>query len=159
MSIPSRLSRYLDQQGASYEVCAHDHSRCSAKTARMAHVLPHQLAKSVMLEDEAGCVMAVVPANRNVMLGQLCRMLGRKEMRLSDENRIAMLFDDCDLGAVPPVGAAWGIETVVDDELEDNEMVYMECGDHENLLRMSGEQFRELMRVARHGHFCKTPVH
>jgi Ala-tRNA(Pro) deacylase len=142
-----------------YELCAHAHSRTSAETARAAQVVPHQLAKSVVLEDDAGCLMAVVPADRYVMLGRLSRMLGRKELHLSDENRIAELFDGCDRGAVPPVGAPWGIETIVDDELEANDVVYMESGDHEHLLRLSREQFHELMSAARHGHFCKDRAH
>jgi Ala-tRNA(Pro) deacylase len=46
MSIPSRLSSYLEQRGTHYDICAHEHSRCSAETARSAHVPAHQLAKS-----------------------------------------------------------------------------------------------------------------
>ena len=159
MSIPSRLSSYLDQRGARYEIHAHEPSRTSAETARTAHVLPHQLAKSVIVEDDTSCVMAVVPADKVVMLGHLSQLLGRKELRLSDENRIAMLFQDCERGAVPPVGMAWSIETIVDDELEANDVVYMEGGDHECLLRMSHEQFHGLMSVARHGNFCRRPLH
>jgi Ala-tRNA(Pro) deacylase len=159
MSIPSRLSSYLDQRGTQYEVCAHSRSRSSAETARTAHVLPHQLAKSVILEDDAGCVMAVVPSDKNVLLREVGDLLGRKDLRLSDENRLAALFEDCDRGAVPPVGMAWGIETVVDDELEANDTVYMEVGDHERLLRLSRDQFHALMSGARHGHFCRAPVH
>ena len=146
MSIPSRLSSYLDQRGARYEICAHEPSHSSAETARAAHVPPHQLAKSVILEDDTGCVMAVVPADKFVMLGYLSHLLGRKELRLSDESRIAMLFEDCHRGAVPPVGMAWGMETIVDDELEANDIVYMEGGDHECLLRISHEQFQALPR-------------
>lgn len=159
MSIPSRLSNYLDQRGTRYEISAHEPSRSSAETARAAQVLPHQLAKSVILEDDTGCLMAVVPADKAVMLGHLSQMLGRKELRLSDESRIAQLFEDCHRGAVPPVGMAWGIETIVDDELEASDVVYMEGGDHERLLRMSHEQFHELMSTARHGNFCKKPLH
>jgi len=159
MSIPSYLSSYLDQRSTRYEICAHEHSRTSAETAHSAHVLPNQLAKSVILEDEAGCVMAVIPADKVVMVGELARMLGRKELRLADESRIAMLFADCDLGAIPPVGMAWGIETIVDDELEANDVVYMEGGDHERLLRMSHEQFHALMSSQQHGHFCRAPMH
>lgn len=159
MSIPSHLSTYFDQRGAHYEVCMHEHSRTSAETARSAHVPPSQLAKSVILEDDTGCVMAVIPADKTVMLGELGRMLGRNKLRLADEARIAMLFEDCDRGAVPPVGMAWGMETIVDDELEANDVVYMEGGDHECLLRMSHEQFHELMSAQLHGHFCKSPTH
>ena len=155
MSIPSPLSSYLDQRGTRYEICAHAYSRSSAETARSAHVQPSQLAKSVVLEDDTGCLMAVIPADQTVMVGALARLLGRKDLRLADEERIATLFDDCDRGAVPTVGMAWGIETVVDDELEAREVVYMEGGDHERLLRMSHDQFHALMSSQLHGRFCK----
>ena len=159
MSMPSRLSNYLQRCGARYELCSHAHSRSSAETARTAHVTPHQLAKSVILEDEQGCVMAVVPADARVNVGLLARMLGRDRLHLSDEDRIAEMFSDCDLGAVPAIGMAWGMETIVDDELEDNAEVYFEAGDHEMLLRMSREQFRTMMHEARHGHFCRPVIH
>lgn len=158
MSIPSRLSQYLEQHGAHYEIFAHRHSRSSPETARTAQIPPHQLAKSVIVEDDTGCMVAVLPADRIVKLGQLAQMLDRKPLRLAEEDRIAMLFSDCDLGAVPAIGMAWGIETIVDDELEGGEVVYIEGGDHEHLLRMSGDQFHELMRPARHGRFCGDDV-
>lgn len=159
MPIPSRLANYLEQCGARYEICPHEHSRCSVETARTAHVPLHQLAKSVIVEDDDGWVMAVVPADRSVRLGLLSRILDRKRLRLAEESRIATVFADCDLGAVPAVGMAWDIETVVDEELEVNEFVYIEGGDHECLLQMPRDQFHELMRAARHGHFCGIPIH
>ncbi|MDH5539888.1 MAG: YbaK/EbsC family protein [Rhizobacter sp.] len=159
MSISTRLSSYLEQRGARYEVHAHEPSHTSAETARSAHVLPHQLAKSVVLEDDTGCVMAVVPADKVVRLGQVARLLGRRDLHLADESRLASLFEDCQRGAVPPVGMAWGIETIVDDELEANDVVYLESGDHQCLLRMPHDQFHALMSEARHGHFCMKPLH
>lgn len=159
MSIPSRLSSYFEQCGTRYELCAHEHSRSSAETARTARVPRHELAKSVILEDDDGCVMAVVPSDQYVMVGELGRMLGRRHLRLADESRIAGLFGDCDRGAIPPIGMAWGIETIVDEEVEENDIVYMEGGDHEMLLRMSHDQFHRLMSTARHGHFCKPQMH
>lgn len=159
MSMSERLSSYLEQRGARYEIHAHEPSRSSAETARMAHVLPHSLAKSVILEDDDGCVMAVVPGDKVVQIGQLSRLLGRKELHLADEERITQLFDDCAPGAVPPVGMAWNIETVVDDELEKNDVVYMESGDHQCLLSMPHDQFHALMSEFRHGQFCAKPHH
>lgn len=159
MSIPSRLKSYLEQAGAQFEVLDHSHSRCSAETARVARIPTRQLAKSVIVEDDAGCVMAVVPGHTTVMLAVLARLLGRKNLRLSDESRIAALFDGCDRGAVPPVGMAWGIETIVDDELGACDVVYAEAGDHEHLLRMSQQQFHRLMESSRHGHFCGPAAH
>ncbi|WP_309681194.1 YbaK/EbsC family protein [Polaromonas sp.] len=160
MSIPSNLSSYLDQRGARYEVLAHAHSRTSAETARSANVMACKLAKSVILEDVTGAVtMAVIPADKALRVEALERMLGRKALRLADEERIAMLFKDCEPGAVPSIGMPWGIETVFDDELDESEVVYMEGGDHERLLRLSHEQFHALMSAQQHGQFCKALTH
>lgn len=159
MTIPSRLQTYLEACDARYDICAHQHSRTSAQSARTANVPPHELAKSVIVEDDDGCLMAVVPADRKVRLGELSRMLGRRNLRLADEDRIVELFTDCDPGAVPALGMAWGVETVVDDELESSPTVYIESGDHERLLRLSHEQFHALMLTARHGKFAGDAVH
>lgn len=159
MSVSRHLSSYLDERGARYEVCTHAYSRSSAETARTANVMPSLLAKSVILEDESGYVMAVIPADRSVLVGELARLLGRKELRLADEERIVALFGDCDRGAVPSVGMAWGIETIVDDELEENDVVYMEAGDHERLLRLSRDDFHALMDGQRHARISRVPMH
>jgi len=153
MSIPLRLSSFLEQYGTRYEVCSHPRSRTSAETARRAHVCAHELAKSVLVEDEAGCVLAVVPGDRMVRLGELSRVLGRQYLHLADEQRVATLFAGCERGAVPAFGMAWGVETVVDDEVEACPIVYLESGDHEHLLRLAHEEFHALMRPARHGRF------
>lgn len=159
MSIPIRLKSYLEHEGARYEVSAHHYSRSSAETARTARVSPHALAKSVILEDEAGCVMAVVPADKDVDVDEIADMLGRRRLQLASEDRLATLFADCERGAVPPLGMAWGLETLVDDELEDSEEIYLEAGDHERLIKVSRAQFQRLMGPARHGSFCRTTVH
>lgn len=157
--LSTRLSQYFAQLGVQYEVSEHRLSNCSAQTARVAHVPPRLVAKSVILEDDDGIVMAVIPADRYVMVGRLASLLGRRALHLADENRIAAVFGDCDRGAVPPVGMAWGIETVVDEELAGHEVVYFEGGDHRRLLKMPAGQFAALMRAARHGRFSKSPRH
>jgi Ala-tRNA(Pro) deacylase len=157
--ISTRLSQYFAQLGVQYEVSEHRLSHCSAQTARVAHVPPQLVAKSVILEDDEGIVMAVIPADRYVMVGRLASLLGRHELHLADEDRIASVFGDCDRGAVPPVGMAWGIETVVEEELQGHDVIYLEGGDHRRLLKMPARQFAELMRAARHGRFSKSPLH
>lgn len=159
MTLPKRLIDYLDGMGVQYRVRAHEPSHTSAQSARMAHILPQHLAKPVMLEDDTGCLMAVVPADRDVNIGTLARMLDRHELHLADERRIADLFPDCDLGAMPPVGMPWGIDMVVDEALEASEVVYLEAGDHETLLQMTHDEFHMLMRTAPHGKIGRRMLH
>ena len=159
MHLPIRLSAYLSQCDATYEVCAHRHSRGSSQTARTARVPLRQLAKAVIVEDDEGCVMAVVPGDRYVGLSRLSELLGRRHLRLADEERVAALFPDCDRGAVPALGMVWGLQIVVDDGLEVSDVVYLECGDHERLLKVTHEQFLALMRPVLHGRFSDLRIH
>lgn len=159
MSMPARLSNYLQRSGTQYDVMSHLHSHSSLETARAARVPPHKLAKSVVLEDDEGCVMAVIPADARVDVGAIARMLGRKELHLSDERRLCELFPDCDRGAVPAIGMAWGMDTIVDDSLDDNDELFIEAGDHDMLIKMSQQQFRQLTRDVRHARICKATAH
>ena len=75
--IATRLRWYLDQSGLPYEVLPHPHSGSSLETAREAHLRPEKLVKPVLLEDERGYVMAVVPASTRVNLRSLRRQTNR----------------------------------------------------------------------------------
>jgi Ala-tRNA(Pro) deacylase len=45
------------------------------------------------------------------------------------------------------------METVWDDSLENVAEVYIEAGDHEELIRMDGNTFLGLLGLAKHGNF------
>ncbi|MEE8482521.1 MAG: aminoacyl-tRNA deacylase [Acidiferrobacterales bacterium] len=152
MAISICLKDYLDSSGVHYDVLAHRHTRTSAQTAREAHIPGKQLAKSVILQDDAGYFIVVIPSTHRVDLGSLHHKLHR-QVGLAVENDLKNLFSDCALGAAPPVGEAYGIPAYIDVSLDDESDVYFEAGDHEALVHMSGRDFRELTRGAQHGRF------
>ncbi len=155
MALAKTVEDYLGDLNVSYDLLPHTRTATSIRTASAAHVPAHQIAKGVMLEDDAGYVMAVLPADRRVHLGALREQLGRR-MGLATEQELGTMFQDCTLGAVPPVGEAYGIETVVDDELSEGGDVYFEAGDHEELVHLPREAFLLLHGQARRGHFSKN---
>ena len=154
MSIANKLEAYLQQQNVLYEVVTHPHSSYSMETAEMAHVPGDALAKGVLVTDEAGYLLMVLPADYEIELDTLHKML-QQEVGLVKEATLAEVFDDCELGAVPPIGMAYGIKTIWDPKssLGKQDVVYFEAGDHDSLVRVSGEQFHELMADAERGEF------
>jgi Ala-tRNA(Pro) deacylase len=72
---------------------------------------------------------------------------------MATEEEIERLFPDCILGAIPPVGAAYGLRTVVDESITEVPDVFFEGGDHATLVHMSGPAFDRLMVEAPHAHF------
>ena len=152
MAMSKTLKDYLTAQGVDYSVRSHPRTADSSHTAQATHVPGDRLAKAVMLEDDDGYVMAVIPSSHRVSLGQLHHRLDRR-LGLATETELEALFPDCDLGAIPPLGAAWGVETCVDEAILEQPEVWFEAGDHEALVRVSGSQFRALMAGATAGHF------
>ncbi len=69
-------------------------------------------------------------------------------MSLATEEEISELFPDCETGAVPVIGAAYGIRTAVDDALEGLDDIYFKDGDHRSLVHVSGDRFHRLMEEA-----------
>ncbi len=154
MAIAITLQNFLASRGADYDVVFHSPTATSRQTARAAHIPAGCLVKSVVLQDEHGYLMAVVPADSKVRVADLERQLHRR-LRLATEDEIASLFADCERGAVPALGVAYGLETVVDYSVESAPEVYFEGGDHQALVHMRGEQFSNLMRDAGHSRFAE----
>jgi len=153
MDIAPTLVRALAQHGIAYDIISHHYSDSCINVAHSAHIPEHKMVKPVILEDDYGYVMALIPANQHVKIRELNKHLNR-QMGLSTEEEIKHLFSDCDLGAIPPVGDAYGMEVVVDYELDDCDDVYIEAGNHTNLLHLSGNSFKKLMANSRHAPIC-----
>jgi Ala-tRNA(Pro) deacylase len=155
MTIASTVQRYLAGQGIDYAILSHPITGSSSETAEAAHVSANAIAKTVVLRDgdaADGYLLAVVPASHHLDLDLVQQCLGRA-VALASEQEIGQLFPDCDLGAIPPLGQAYGLDVVLDDGLAGLDQVCFEGGDHRTLIRVGGEQFREMMAGARHGRF------
>jgi Ala-tRNA(Pro) deacylase len=150
MAIATTLARCLRKKQSRFDTVRHP---CSVAAAEAAHVPGDRLAKTVLLEDSSGYVTAVIPSTHHLKLSELREQTGRK-LSLAHEDGVREVFRDCDLGAIPPVGVAYGTQTWLDDSLLAHSDVYFEAGDHQELVHMSIEQFADLMVDARRGHFA-----
>jgi Ala-tRNA(Pro) deacylase len=148
MTIANRLRQYLESEKISYDIVAHARTATSSRTAQAAHLSGELVVKSVVVHHELGYVLAVAPSTHRVELGTLQALLDRR-LGLATEDETAKLFDDCDRGAIPPVGSVYGLSVVVDESLDNVPEVYFEGGDHATLVHVTGDAFRRLMKDAR----------
>jgi len=152
MAIALSIETFLRQHNINYELVSHPRSVSSMRIAELAHVPGAQLAKSVLLEDESGYLMAVIPSTHRVDLGKLHHQLQRR-VGLAIEREVTELFSDCDPGAIPVIGPAYHVATIVDDTLLQQPDIYFEAGDHEALVHVSGQVFSSMMAGVPHAQF------
>ena len=154
MTMANRVANYLVEQDADFDLLDHPHSATSMESAQLAHVPGDRIAKSVVLEDDRGYLLAVLPANCRVDLGELHRQTQRS-LGLATEYELGALFEDCEPGAVPPLGPAYDIETIIDDTLAEQPDIYFEAGDHEQLVHVSAETFGTLLGEVQYTDFSQ----
>lgn len=150
MAIAMSLKTFLESNHLAYESVPHTHAESSQRCASAAHQPGDRVAKSVLLKDDHGYLLAVLPATHRLHLGQVHHAIDR-QLGLATEDEIVALFKDCQIGAVPPAGLLYDIDTVVDDALLEQPDVYFEAGDHDHLIHMNKENFKKLLGDATHG--------
>ncbi len=155
MTMASKLQQYLNDAGVQYELLPHAPSHNSADSARNASIPESQLAKAVVLEDDDGYLVAVLPASRKVELKRVRESCGRP-LALASEKELDALFGDCKNGAIPALGQAYGLTVLCDNSLDSCDDVYFEAGDHTDLVHVTGSDFRHLMSSAPHASISQT---
>ncbi|MRI32039.1 hypothetical protein EOPP23_03370 [Endozoicomonas sp. OPT23] len=156
MTIARKLHRFLNDHHAEYELVSHPYSERAVDTAHSACIPVKNMTKAVVLHDNKGYVMAIMPSMNKLMLRWLNTKLDR-HLNLATEPEINRLFPDCEQGAVPPMGMAYGINTCWDDELNSVKDLYLEAGDHRELIHLNREQFKELFQGQSHAAISCDP--
>lgn len=152
MSIAETIRSYLEEHQVEFEPVPHPKTYSSHDTAVAAHVREDHIAKAVLVRDRQGFAIVVIPGSNWVKLQALQEETDR-DFELADEADVGKLFTDCQPGAVPPLGPAYGVETFLDEQLTSLANVYFEAGDHIHLVQVNGGAFHELLKGVRHGHY------
>lgn len=135
MSVSPRLREFLDRHGVTYQVLANSppHATHAARDA----------ARVVVIRHGGGFSLAVLPAHSRVDLDRLGAAL-REEIVPASLAEIAMLFPDCDPGAVPPLGILDGLKTYLDESLTHDRQIVFHAGSRDIAIRVSFEDYRRV---------------
>lgn len=152
MGITTTLALYLADQGVAYDLVPHPRVALASAAEPAGPVAPERVAQAVVLRGGDGFMLAVLPASRRIQFEELRKLLG-SDVDMAGEEQVETLFLDCDPDAVPALGAAYGLDIVVDESLAQQPEVYVEGGDHASLVRISGKSFQKLVANARRGRF------
>ncbi len=143
---------FLARHHLPHEVVSHEPTVSSLDSAQAAKIPPERVAKGILLNAGGNYVLAVTRADRHLNLGALKQQL-QAPVGLATREELDEVFDDCVLGAVPPLGPAYGIESIWDDELAKEPDLYFELGDHAHLVHVRTRDYLALLGDERHGSF------
>lgn len=145
MRCKERLQEYLASKGVSFEVEQHRVAYTAQEVAAAEHISGKQVVKVVVALADGKMVMLALPASRRVDLEKLKAQLGVGELRLAKEEEFAVLFPDCEVGAMPPFGHLYGVPVYVDQELTGLPEIVFQAGSHTETVRMRYADYAELV--------------
>lgn len=138
------VTEFLEREGISYEVVEHERTQTAIAEARAAGVPAADVAKTIVLRDEVGLRLAVIPASERLDMHKLRQALESRGLRLVTEQEMAKEFDEFEVGAVPPFGSMFDALELVDERLLDHDRILCGGGDHEHAVLVNP---RDVVRV------------
>lgn len=141
----AKLQEYLDEQKVRYVSIKHSPAFTAQEIAASAHIPGREVAKTVIVKLDGTMAMVVLPAPRMVRMNHLKAQVGADRVELATEEEFKNRFPDCEVGAMPPFGNLYEMDTFVEESLTRDEEIAFNAGTHTELLRMAFADFARIV--------------
>jgi Ala-tRNA(Pro) deacylase len=141
-----QLKEFLDKEKIKYVSIIHSPAYTAQEVAASAHIPGKELAKVVIVQLDGQMAMAVLPANRKIVLQDLREVTGSDQAKFASEEQFRQKFPGCETGAMPPFGNLYGMEVFLAEALLGLENIAFNAGSHTEVIRMSFKDFERLVQ-------------
>ncbi|MBN1302700.1 MAG: YbaK/EbsC family protein [Melioribacteraceae bacterium] len=141
-----KIKEFLDKHKIKYLTITHSLAYTAQEIAASAHIKGKGFAKSVLIKIDGKLAMAVLPASYKIDFDMLKEALGKKEIRLANEQEFKDKFPGCEVGAMPPFGNLYDTETYVAASLVEDEEFAFNAGTHTELIKMQYTDYEKLVK-------------
>ncbi|MCS7033824.1 MAG: deacylase [Phycisphaerae bacterium] len=137
---------YLDREGVQYKLLHHRRTYTAQDLAAAEHVSGWNVIKPVLVKADERLMLCALPAAQRIDLDRLKQVLHARKVELADEPTLGRVFADCELGAEPPIGSLFGVETIMERSVEEADRVIFQVGTHSEAVEMPLSDYKRLAR-------------
>ena len=134
----------LNREAIRYEETHHRPTFTSQKMAQAEHVHGMNVAKPVIVNADGQYYMCVLPACCHISLDAIKSVLDAGFVRLAAEDELPKLFPGCEIGAEPPFGSLYGMPTILDDRMENDEFIIFQSGTHDEAIKIGMQDYLKI---------------
>jgi Ala-tRNA(Pro) deacylase len=125
-------------------VILHEEVYTAQELAQALHTPGRELVKVVVVKADGRYRMAVLSASKKIDLSKLQSLLKAATVSIVTEQELKDLFPEAEIGAMPPFGNLYNMETFVDEDLAGDEYITFNAGTHYEAVRMRYADFARL---------------
>ena len=138
-----RIEELLNARGVAFEVLRHEQVYTSEEAAEIRGTPLASGAKALVCKADGRFVMFVIPADRKLASREVRRARRWRKLRFADRDEVKGLTG-LEPGSIPPFGSLFGLPTLCDERLGENETINFNAGDHSISVSM---QYEDYVRV------------
>ncbi len=140
-----KLKSYLKKHDIKYETISHANAITASETAQAAHISGKQLAKSVAVKIDGKMTLVALPSNRRLNVREFRDATKANNVEIMHEYEFQNKFDECEVGAMPPLGDLYNVDIYLADSLAQQKWIAFNAGNHHELLKMRAKDYLELV--------------
>jgi len=139
---------WLAEHDVEFETHEHAPAFTALGVAKAEGVDPHTFAKVVAVRTpDARLAVLVIETTDQLDLRKAAHALGAGTVRLLTEGELAALAPASELGAMPAIGALYGVPTVADHAVRDDRDISFNAGSHSWSVRVEREGWERAAEV------------
>jgi len=128
-SVFERVEHLLRERGVPFDVLRHEPVYTSEEAARVRGTPLASGAKALVCKGGEAFVLFVLPADRKLASKAIRRSRGWRKLRFAAPDEVLELTG-LTPGSIPPFGSLFGLPTLCDGRLGENETINFNAGDH-----------------------------
>lgn len=146
MAIAAKLKKFLDTNKVNYKALKHKLAYTAQEIAAAQDVPGKQILKSVLVKTDKKYILAVLPAIYLIDTKKLSRITKCEKLKIANEKEIEKIIPDYEVGAMPPFGSLFGLDTYADKILKEGDEIVFNAGNHTDTVKIKYKDFEKLAK-------------
>jgi Ala-tRNA(Pro) deacylase len=138
--------KFLKSNKVKFQLRHHPARFTAQEVAAAEHLTGEEVAKVVIVKGGEGFHMLVLPATYVLEMAKVRKLVGSIDACLANEDEMAKLFPDTQVGAEPPFGAEYGMSMYVEEQLSHDKEILISAGTHEDSILLDWKDYERLAK-------------
>ena len=166
MLLPKKLVNFLEKNKIKYDVLEHRIVYTAFDKAKTLKVKPNIVGKTLALKVDRDLVVVLLTANKNIDKVKLKKIINLyrkktkekavKKIDFASERLIKNRFKGIKLGAIPPFGNLFKMQTIVSRSLLNKPKIIISSGCYDKSIKIKGSSLKKAMPDLMTGSFEKA---
>jgi Ala-tRNA(Pro) deacylase len=138
------VREFLEMEHVPFDVLPHRSTYTAQDLAQSLDVPGDNVAKTVLLNVDNQFMLGVLPATHQISVAMLEKCLNATSITFATEEELSRVFPDCERGVAPPFGTQYGLVTIVDQSLTDDEHIVFEGNSHSEAIYLRYQDYEKI---------------